>query len=90
MYFLRWMRDEVPFTVVAVLVLCGVVALALWPGHWRPDVSVMAAALFVAAILRAVLPTPRAGVLAARTRWFDVIAYAALGGVILALAIRLH
>ncbi len=90
MYFFRWIRDEVPFTVVAVLVLCGVGALALWPAHWRPDVAVMALALFVAAVLRAVLPGPRAGVLATRTRAFDVVAYAALGGVILALAIRLH
>jgi hypothetical protein len=86
----RWIRDELPFSVVAALVLCGVAALALWPDHWRPDVAVMALALFVAAIERAVLPTPRVGVLATRTRGFDVVTYAALGGVILALAIRLH
>ena len=90
MYLFRWIRDELPFSLVAALVLCSIAALALWPDHWRPDVSVMAVALFVAAILRAVLPTPRVGVLATRTRWFDVTAYTALGGVILALAIRLH
>jgi hypothetical protein len=89
-YLFRWIRDEVAFVCVCVLVLCGVLALAIWPDHWRPDVSIIAAALFVAAILRLALPTPRAGALAARTRWFDVVAYTALGGVILALAIRLH
>ena len=90
MHISRWFREELPFSVVIVLVLCGVGALTIWPDHWRRDVTVMAVALFVAAILRAVLPTTQAGALATRTRWFDVVAYAALGGVILALAIRLH
>lgn len=86
----QWIRDEVAFVSVAVLVLCGVLALTVWPDHWRRDVGVIALAMFVAAALRLFLPARRIGMLATRARWFDVIALLALGGVILGVAIRLH
>jgi hypothetical protein len=41
-------------------------------------------------VLRAVLPPARVGLLVVRARWIDVLAYAAMGGVILGVAIRLH
>jgi hypothetical protein len=87
---LRWARDQICFVCVVALALCGVLALTVWPDHWRRDVVVIAFALFVAAVLRLVVPGGRVGMLAARTRWFDVLAYLALGGVILGVTIRLH
>ncbi len=86
----RWLRDELPFVLVVVLVVCGAGVLALSPDRWRPGVSLMASAMFIAAGLRLVLPQHRVGALAVRNRWFDVLCYLAIGVVIVAVAIRLH
>jgi len=86
----RWLRDELPFVLVIVFVLCGAGVLTLWPERWRPGVTIIAAAMFIGAGLRLVLPPHRVGMLAIRHRWFDVACYAAIGVVILAVAIRLH
>lgn len=48
-------------------------------GRWRAGVHVMAGALIVAALLRAVLPVRDAGMLAVRQRWFDAALLAATG-----------
>jgi hypothetical protein len=52
--------------------------------------GVVAVAVLLAGLLRAVLPTPRAGLLAVRGRWVDTVLYLVLGGLILGLDIRLH
>ena len=46
--------------------------------------------MLVAGVLRLVLPTAHAGLLAVRGRWFDIVCYLAMGGVILGVDIRLH
>ena len=69
---------QVPYAIV----LCGVIAgLALiWQGaHYvRPGTLTVAAAVFVAAAARLVLPEQRAGLLASRRRAIDVTALAIL------------
>ncbi len=85
-----WLRDELPFVLVAVLVLSGAGVLAIWPERWRPAVTLIAAAMFIGAGLRLVLAPHRVGALAIRARWFDVACYLAIGVVILGVAIRLH
>ena len=47
-------------------------------------------AVLVAGVLRAVVPVSRIGLLAVRSRWFDTAAYLVLGGLILAVDLRLH
>jgi hypothetical protein len=47
-------------------------------------------AVLLAGLLRAALPTSRIGLLAVRSRWADSVSYLVLGGVILAVDIRLH
>lgn len=87
---MRWLRDETPFAAVLAVALCGVAVLAIWSNHWRPGACFIAGAMFLAALLRLVVPPPRIGVLAVRARWFDVAAYVSTGVVILGVAIRLH
>ncbi|MFT4081267.1 MAG: DUF3017 domain-containing protein [Nocardioides sp.] len=51
-------------TVIGLVIVCT--------GRWRTGVHWMAAALLLAGVLRAVLPGREAGMLAVRSRWFDV------------------
>jgi Protein of unknown function (DUF3017) len=87
---LRWMWTEFPFVVVVALVIASAGYLVFFPGHWRRGTGVIAVALLTAGVLRCVLPPPRVGMLGVRGRWRDTVCYLALGGVILAVAIRLH
>ncbi|WP_043843369.1 DUF3017 domain-containing protein [Amycolatopsis taiwanensis] len=76
--------EQAPFAVVLVLV--AVAALRIAQYHWRQGAVIIGAALLVAAVFRAVLPSARAGLLAVRGRPVDVISYAVLGLVILFVA----
>ena len=87
---LRRLWAELPFVVVVLTVVVATVYLYLAPGHWRKATLLISAALLVAGILRTALPTSRVGMLAIRARWWDVVCYYALGGLILAVDIRLH
>jgi hypothetical protein len=46
--------------------------------------------VLLAGVLRTAVPTAYVGLLAVRARWVDAVLYFALGGLILALDIRLH
>jgi hypothetical protein len=87
---LRWLWDELPFVIVAAVVVGAALYLYISPGHWRKATLAIAAAMIIAGILRTVLPASRIGMLAVRARWLDVCCYYALGGAILAVDIRLH
>jgi hypothetical protein len=88
---LGWVRTQAPFVVVCLLMLGGVAVLALVPGHWRPAAALFAAGLLAAALFRMVLPSGRAGMLVVRkARWWDTVCYLVMGGVVLALDIRLR
>ncbi len=72
----------------AGLVLMGLVGLEHAPaGVFRVGAVLLASAVCVAALLRALLPARFAGMLAMRSRRVDVLLYAALGIAALTLAV---
>ncbi|MDL9937181.1 DUF3017 domain-containing protein [Gordonia sp. ABSL1-1] len=75
---------QVPY----LLVLAGVVVAALLVmfDRWRRGSFVFGSAFLVGALLRAVIPTSRAGLLQIRGKLFDVATMAAIGGLMLWLA----
>jgi type IV secretory pathway VirB2 component (pilin) len=83
-------RGNAAYVVVLVLIVAAVIYLIIAPGHWRRGTAVLSSALFLAGAARAVLPSPRAGALAVRTRWLDSAAYWLLCAVMVAVTVRLH
>jgi hypothetical protein len=86
----QWILEQLAFLAVLVVLAAAFLYLIVEPNHWRRGSGVVAVAVLLAALLRAVLSPARAGLLAVRARWIDVLVYAAMGGVILGVAIRLH
>jgi hypothetical protein len=86
----RWVRSELPFLLVIAAIVGAVMFLLISPGHWRRATLIIAIALLSAGFARVVLPDARVGSLAIRNRWWDALCYLAIGGVILAVDIRLH
>jgi hypothetical protein len=72
-------RTEVPFLAVVAIVMSGFCYMVIASGHWLRGVTVVACGMIVAAALRATLPNGRAGMLAVRSRFFDILFYVALG-----------
>ena len=81
----RDLRDS-PFILVLLLAAGGV---AFSTFHWRKGVEVIAAAVVLGAVLRAVLTERQAGLLAIRHRGFDVMCYLVLGGGVAAVGLLL-
>ncbi|RJL23652.1 DUF3017 domain-containing protein [Bailinhaonella thermotolerans] len=71
----------VPYTLVFLGVLAGLGVVALY-GHQR-GLPVIAGSLLAGAVLRAVLPGARAGLLAVRGRVLDVLTLTGLAALIL-------
>jgi hypothetical protein len=71
---------------IAVLVVCLFGVGLVSTGRWRLGVKVVAGALGGAAVLRLLLPSRDAGMLAVRHRAIDVTVLAVLGGLIYFLA----
>ena len=86
----RWVRSELPFTLVVAAFVSAVLYLAVAPEQWRRATLIMAVALLAAGAARLTMSDSRAGLLAVRNRWWDALCYLAFGGVILAVDIRLH
>lgn len=74
-----------PLLLAVAVAVAGVVLISL--GSWRKGPVVIAAALWLAALLRLVLPDHVAGLLVVRRRWIDVVGMVALGGAIATLAL---
>ena len=73
---------HLPFAVVLVLLAGAVVRAVQY--HWREGAALVGIALFVAGLLRLLLPEERAGLLAIRaSRTIDVLTYGALCAAIL-------
>jgi Protein of unknown function (DUF3017) len=85
-----WISEQLASAFVLVVLAAGFGYLLVDPGRWRRSSGVIAVAVLLAAVLRAVLPPSWAGLLAVRSRWLDVAIYLALGGLILAVDIQLH
>jgi cation transport ATPase len=78
---MRQALNQAPFIVVVLLLLVAAVLVEI--DRWRRGGAVIGFAVIVAAVLRAALPTNRAGLLAVRGRVFDVVVLALVGAAIL-------
>ena len=74
----EWLLGAVLLGVLVGLALVG-------QDYWRRGLSIVGLSLLAGATLRAALPTRRVGLLAVRSRSFDVAVLALLGGGVLAL-----
>lgn len=63
-------RRALPITVVLVIALAGLLLVAL--AHWRRGSALLGVAALIGAGLRAFMPDSAVGVLAVRSRGFDV------------------
>jgi hypothetical protein len=79
----RFARAEWPMVTVLAVLAAAPIYVAAAPGHWLRGAALVAAALLLAAGFRLVLSDRRAGGLAVRARWWDVVCYAGLGAAIL-------
>ena len=87
---LRWTGAQLAFLIVLVVLAVAFGYLLAAPHRTGRVTGLFAAAMLLAGLERAVLPTARVGLLAVRSRWVDVLLYLLFGGAILALDIRLH
>jgi Protein of unknown function (DUF3017) len=86
----RWIVEQLAFLAVLAVLAAAFGYLLAAPEQWRHGTIVIAAALLLAGVLRAALPTSWVGMLVVRHRALDAVAYLMLGGVILGVEIRLH
>jgi hypothetical protein len=87
---LHWIVEQLAFLAVLVVLAAAFGYLIVEPDRWRRGSGLVSVAVLLAGVLRALLPGTRVGLLAARSRWVDAACYLALGGVMLAVDIRLH
>jgi hypothetical protein len=87
---MHWIVEQLAFLAVLVTLGAAFGYLLIDPGRWGRGSGVVSVAVLLAGVLRAVLPESRVGLLAVRSRWLDVASYLLLGGLILAVDIRLH
>ncbi len=80
-------RAHLPFALVMAIVAAGFVRIAQY--HWREGSVLVAVALLVAALLRAVLSPEQAGLIVIRSRGVDILAYTAFGAMILFVALTI-
>jgi Protein of unknown function (DUF3017) len=76
-----------PLTLVLLIAVVGMSRVLTQ--HWREGAVLLGGAMIVAAVLRAVLPTERVGLLAVRSRPVDVLCYAAFGAVMSIIAVQI-
>ena len=77
--------EAAPLAVVVAGMILGVIAVVL--GHWRLGSVIIGGFLTIGGIERLLLPKGRAGLLQARSQFFDVIALLGMGILIIVLAI---
>lgn len=75
--------------MLAVLAVAAVGLLRVATANWREGSVLLGTALLLAALLRVVLPTDRAGLLAIRGWAVDVLSYSGLGVVVVLLAVTI-
>jgi uncharacterized membrane protein YdbT with pleckstrin-like domain len=79
--------SQLPFAVVLLVV--AVAALRIFQYHWREGAALIGVALLLAAVLRAVLPAARAGLLAIRGKVVDIVTYTGLAAAVLYVALTI-
>jgi hypothetical protein len=75
--------------MIVVLLVAAVGLLRVATAHWREGSVLLGGALLLAAVLRAVLPQHRAGLVAIRSRAVDVLSYTGLGLAVVLLAVTI-
>jgi len=75
--------------MIAVLAVAAVGLLRVATANWREGSVLLGGALLLAAVLRAVLPPDRAGLLAIRSRAIDILSYTGLGLAVVLLAVTI-
>ncbi len=85
----RWQRQLPLGTVLLVVAGLVILTVAASPGGYRIGLCVVAGALVLAGLLRAVLTPRRIGLLAVRSRPFDVLLLTATAAGIVVLALSL-
>lgn len=80
-------RELLPFAVVLAIVAVGFVRIAQY--HWREGTVLIACALLVAGVLRAVLSPEQAGLLVIRGKGIDVLSYTGFAVMILIVALTI-
>ena len=78
---------ETPAVVVLAIAAIGLLRVAT--ANWREGAVLLGGSLLVGAVLRAVLPLERAGMLAIRSRAIDVLSYTGLGLAVVLLALTI-
>jgi uncharacterized membrane protein YdcZ (DUF606 family) len=78
---------HLPFALVIGVVAVGFVRIAMY--HWREGAGLVAVAMLLAAVFRALLSDERAGLLVIRSRGVDVFCYAGLGILLAAVALTI-
>jgi Protein of unknown function (DUF3017) len=81
------LRPQLSFALILAVVAIGMVRIAQY--HWREGTVIIGAALLLAAALRAMLEPEWMGLLGIRRRSLDVLTYAVLGLLILAVALTI-
>lgn len=82
------MKAQVPLILVLAVVIVGLVRIIQY--HWREGAVLLGVALLLAALLRAVLPADRIGMVAIRGRGMDFLLYGGLGVAVLAVALTIQ
>ena len=81
----RGVLRELPLALIICGAALGLVIIGLH--HFRWGNLVIAGSLLAGAFLRLVLPTRRAGLLAVRSRFTDIVTMSAMGGSLMLLAL---
>jgi hypothetical protein len=82
-----WPPGWLPAAFVYAIAATGLVRVLTQ--HWREGAALLAGSMLAAAVLRALLPEDRAGLLAVRGKAIDMAIYVGLGLVTLALAVTI-
>ncbi|HEV2777817.1 MAG TPA: DUF3017 domain-containing protein [Actinophytocola sp.] len=82
------MRKHLPLILVLTVAVIGIVRIVQY--YWRQGTVLIAVALILAAMLRAMLPNDRIGMVAIRGRGIDVLLYGGLGFAMLAVALTIQ
>jgi hypothetical protein len=81
----RGLLSELPLALIICGVALGLVVIGLH--HFRWGNLLIAGSLLAGAFFRLVLPTRRAGLLAVRSRFTDIVTMSAMGGSLMLLAL---
>jgi hypothetical protein len=81
------MRSHIPLLLVLAVTAIGLIRIVMY--NWREGTALLGLALLLAALLRALLPPDRVGLVAIRSRAVDILLYGGLGLMILAVSLTI-